>query len=145
MKPSQIITYMAKGNQYKPDVCVSTLDQLVIYKNQPVSDSRRYETLVSYTESDESLLLFDNFPNNIHEFAPVHCSAHLLGKNKNSQHQYAVNQLEELGYTVVAHRDNDETWDKMLEGIPNLDLFGITQKEWNNLKFLKYLRDQGKI
>ena len=145
MQPSQIITYMAKGNQCRPSVCISTVDQSINYKNQPMIPSKRYETLVYYTDIDEPLPLFEDFPAHIQEFGPVHCPSHLLGKNKNSQHRYAVDQLKKQGYVVATHVDNDEIWNKMLEGIPSLDLLGITQREWNNLKILKYLREQGKI
>ena len=35
-----------------------------------------------------------------------------------------------------------DTWNKLLEGIPNLD---FTPEEWRKIEFLKYLRNKGDL
>ena len=145
MHPEQKITYMADGESHKASVFVSTT-RFILPSSMTVHSSQKWETFVSYTENDESLPLFDDFPSSIHEFSPVYCPAHLLGSNRDSQHEYAVSQLKNRGYRIVRERDNIEEWNKRLQGIPSLDLFNLfTSEEWMRIEYLGYLRDQGKI
>lgn len=140
MHPEQEITYMAEGVSQEATVFVSTTR--FSRPGGPPLPSQRWETLVGYIKEDTTLSLFDNFPTSIAEFCPMYCSAHLLGSNRDLQHEYAVDQLKKQGYSIVMHKDNREFWSEQLEGILGLD---FTPAELNRIEFLRYLRNQGKI
>lgn len=140
MHLEQQITHMAKGQSREATVFVSTAK--FSCPGVVIPPSQEWETLVGYTKEDTILPLFDKFPPSITEFHPVHSSSHLLGSNRDLQHEFAVEQLKELGYRIVTHKDNRKFWNKQLEEIPSLD---FTPAELNRINFLRYLRNQGKI
>lgn len=157
MRAGQLITQMeGNGTSLPKRITVYTSDmrQVGFQYNNP------WETIVIDAVANQGRPEFDDYVLHARDL-----------EERALHHYYVVGEMQKLGYKTISHQDelkerrineeyeaimeglnailagleeqhNIKTWNKRLEGIPNLD---FTPEEWKRIEFLKYLRDQGKI
>lgn len=78
------------------------------------------------------------------QFHPM-MDQHTTKTGGQEQHQNLVECYKRLGYEIIEHHDDCQSWYERLEDNPELDLLGSSQKQWNQWEFLRYLKREGKI